>query len=935
MTRSKFLMILGIFIFSFNLASATTTITVYEDDFSEDPHWITDQPENFYWQASTSALFAHGENKPVSDSPTRYNRYFIKKTDLDPTQSFRLTADINFLNCNTNGVALFGLYADDLNAETVWHTKSEGTVNVIFPCLNNKTDYYSFNIVDKNKFNLGGGGSGGGSTFHLNKWYIIEIDYEVASGTLKVLTRDKETGDVLVELNRENVYFSPEMSNLGISLHPLGETGTILYAYRSRGTPEGLREGSSDFIIDNVSLTQTLPDPECCSSVLFLPGIMSSRLYENGQKRWEPNGENDVEQLYLDDNGKSVNNISVGDVIEEFAITNTAADLNLYKTFLTELEEKKTEGIIHDFVAYGYDWRLSLPEILEDGDLQSKLRTLAQDSRTGKVTIVAHSNGGLLAKELINEVGGEASDLIDQIVFVGVPQLGTPQAIGALLHGYHTGLPFDWLSFIMSPEKARDFARNSPMSYNLLPHQDYFNNPGVTPVPPLITFSDGGATELFRNSYGSEIDNITELQRFLNGEEGRSNPEYSDLKNPALVNSNLLQNSNDQTANIDSTWQPPDGIKIYQIAGVGEQTLAGIQYKEIEFCQKPSKILGSLYCKEKGQTLSYSPVRTLAGDETVIEPSAISMAETDDIERWWINLGKHNNWKEGNIDRTHKNLLEISNINSLIFENIIGTSTDYSYTYLSASRPALSQSDYLTATLHSPLALSYKESDGTVVDEQNPYGKEARYSRYGEVQLLDIFGGNTGSIQMTGEATGSFTLELEEQNSSGATSFVTYSAIPSSTSTLASIAVAGNSVQNTGPLKVDYEGDGIDDLTLEPKPGEIISVPTGSEEVIELSLSELVIVLRNYIEENISNRYIKIYLLRNLEILEKIDQQPNNIKTKYYSYFFNNSDLYKQIALRQIKNIEGILDRYQKWKILEDTTVSEIKSQLEKIKNKL
>ncbi len=676
-----------------------------------------------------------------------------------------------------------------------------------------------------------------------------------------------------------------------------------------------------------------ISEPDCCSSVLFLPGIMSSQLYEDEQKRWEPSGEGDIGRLYLDESGKTINNIAVGDVIEEFSITSTALDLNLYKTFLTELADKKTAGIIGDYNAYAYDWRLSLPDVIAGGELANTLRELAQSSKTGKVTIVAHSNGGLLAKELVNEVGGEASDLIDQIVFVGVPQLGTPQAIGALLHGYDTGLPFNWLTFLMSPERARDFSYNSPMSYNLLPHQDYFDNSGVSISTPLITFDDGEATQPFRDFYGSEIDNISELQRFLKGEEGRVAPAYDDLDNPTVVNGNLLQNSNNQiTNNIDSTWQAPAGVKIYQIAGVGEQTLAGIQYKEIEFCQKPSKILGSLYCKEKGQTLSYSPVRTLAGDETVIEPSAVAIPESQEVERWWVNLEKYN---DDNLNRGHKNLLEIKDIRDFIFANVISTSTDYSFDYLSDTEPGLNTPGYLTATLHSPLALSYKESDGTLINEQNPKGREAHYSRYGEVQLLDIFGGNTGSIQMTGEATGSFTLELEEQNSSGATSFVTYSAIPSSTSTLASIAVAGNSVQNTGPLKVDYEGDGIDDLTLEPKPGEIISVPTGSEEVIELSLSELVIVLRNYIEENISNRYIKIYLLRNLKILEKIDQQPNNIKTKYYSYFFNNSDLYKQIALRQIKNIEGILDHYQKWKILEDTTVSEIKSQLEKIKNKL
>src|SRR3989338_9067581 len=125
-------------------------------------------------------------------------------------------------------------------------------------------------------------------------------------------------------------------------------------------------------------------------------------------------------------------------------------------------------GVIAGYAVIPYDWRLSIPDILADGDLEETLRTLAASSQTGKVAIVAHSNGGLLTKALVSALGAEASYLIDQLILVSVPQLGTPQAVGALLHGYDTGLPFDWFPLTLSPERARDFAKNAPFAYHLL-----------------------------------------------------------------------------------------------------------------------------------------------------------------------------------------------------------------------------------------------------------------------------------------------------------------------------------------------------------------------------------------------------------------------------------------------------------------------------------
>src|SRR3989344_8452674 len=146
---------------------------------------------------------------------------------------------------------------------------------------------------------------------------------------------------------------------------------------------------------------------ECCSSVLFLPGIMGSRLYEDGEKRWEPSGEEDVQALYLDAEGKSISaDTTVTEVIDEIPVTGG----NIYESFLTDLVTASSAGTIAGYAAVPYDWRLSMPDILADGELEETLRTLAASSQTGKVAIVAHSNGGFLARALINELGAEASE---------------------------------------------------------------------------------------------------------------------------------------------------------------------------------------------------------------------------------------------------------------------------------------------------------------------------------------------------------------------------------------------------------------------------------------------------------------------------------------------------------------------------------------------
>ncbi|MCR4333663.1 MAG: alpha/beta hydrolase, partial [Patescibacteria group bacterium] len=221
------------------------------------------------------------------------------------------------------------------------------------------------------------------------------------------------------------------------------------------------------------------PDPcaipgTCASNVLFLPGIEGSRLYEGPacgksaeEKLWEPFesvwkavrgvGDVKVRDLSLDSTGASICTdiyTKEGDVID------SVGGGNIYKSFLDEMNGLKVSGTINDWKPVAYDWRLSLSDLLTNGAerdgniyyagnngatstpyIEQTLRALAATSKTHKVTIVAHSNGGLVTKALLNSLGDtEAASLVDKVILVGVPQTGTPADIGAILVGYNAGI---------------------------------------------------------------------------------------------------------------------------------------------------------------------------------------------------------------------------------------------------------------------------------------------------------------------------------------------------------------------------------------------------------------------------------------------------------------------------------------------------------------
>ena len=283
-------------------------------------------------------------------------------------------------------------------------------------------------------------------------------------------------------------------TRVGSHIHHGDELWTFLYPSTDNHAVGGTGSMVQLQICEVPCEATPLPPPEpvgctenCFSNVLFLPGIEGSRLYrpdgEDGtEKLWEPSGDNDVRDLYLSENGEGLREdvyAKAGDIVDEMP-----GGLNVYKSFMAKMDELKSAGTINDWEPIAYDWRLSLDDLLTHGrqigdrlyytgELRAtstpyiieELRRLAASSKTGKVTIIPHSNGGVLAKRLTETLGPEASQLIDKMIFVAVPQTGAPEAVYIGMHGQKVGPG----GIAASRSVTRPFASTSPMFYHLLP----------------------------------------------------------------------------------------------------------------------------------------------------------------------------------------------------------------------------------------------------------------------------------------------------------------------------------------------------------------------------------------------------------------------------------------------------------------------------------
>jgi pimeloyl-ACP methyl ester carboxylesterase len=459
--------------------------------------------------------------------------------------------------------------------------------------------------------------------------------------------------------------------------------------------------GKGNSVSNNVLFTPWLgrdPWSTCCSNVAFLPGLEASRLYHNlagiEKRLWEPSIGFDVSLLFMDNFGQSLrHDIYARDVLEEALLPIIGP--NIYKSFIEMMDKLRLAGHILNWLPMAYDWRLPLDKITSTNFIGT-ITALASTSKTGQVTLVAHSNGGLVAKNLMTRLSDLGlSDLIDKMIFIAVPQIGTPQAIGALLYGFNQSIPF-----IMSSGDAIALGHNMESVYNLIPSAKYFKYV----FDPVIKFRDTGAL-------------VTSQSSLL---------EFLDQKG---LNSLLLGNSKNTHDHLDD-WLPPLRTKLIQIAGWGVDTLSGVEY----------------FLGRKGgiQTLQYKPMISVDGDNTVVIPSALSTpTSTPNVERYWLDLNGYN--KSALLNKKHSNILEVPSLRDFV-ESIIKQENNYLPEYISTTSPETNGNQKrIHFTLYSDnLALNLYDRDGKHTGLSTTTGKieenvpESYYEKFGSVEYISL-----------------------------------------------------------------------------------------------------------------------------------------------------------------------------------------------------
>lgn len=598
----------------------------------------------------------------------------------------------------------------------------------------------------------------------------------------------------------------------------------------------------------------------CFSNVLFLPGIKTSRLYTVGtngaeDELWVPNYYgNDVDELYLDEYGKSANSIYAkdGGIMEE-----TPVGGNLYKTFLAQLAGMKAAQTINDYSAFAYDWRQSVEDIAKNGTLYQEgvrsaiatLEGLSNTSKSNKVTIIAHSNGGLLAKAIMMELESQGKeDKVDRIVFVGSPQMGTPFSILSALYGYDEETPLDVL---IPQSKARKLIENMPGAYGLLPSAEYFNRMS----DPFITFnSENTRYKSFKDAYGEKIQSFDEFKKFLLGtDDNREKPSENDVEQENILNKNILQEASEIHTRIDN-WIPPENVEVVQIAGWGLDTISGVKYSEKEKT-KCFGLLRTLACKGTGEYEPvYDPVFTVDGDKVVVSPSALMIPEATNVKKYWVDLFGYSQQKLV-IDREHKDLLEVVPVVEFITGTIIDNN-EVLPKYILPQRPDISNghSSRLRMSLYSPLDIHLYDSHGNhtgpktvVIDGQEATIFEegipnSYYFQFGDRKYVGFDETEAINVKMDGYADGSYTLKLEEVKISDSGDEIvahsTFENLPTTSETEVNFDVPVSGLADMSRLEADVNGDDRIDYELEPVlNGSVTIIPDTTAPLTDISIS--------------------------------------------------------------------------------------------------
>lgn len=560
---------------------------------------------------------------------------------------------------------------------------------------------------------------------------------------------------------------------------------------------------------------KTAEEPTGASSVLFIPGIQASRLYTDGvlgteNQLWEPNRNKDTELLTMSSDGESLEHVYTRDVVDSIPFVGT-----VYEEFISFLEERKLAPFpIKEYLAFAYDWRYSVTDIAENGtqyeegtkSLVAEVDRLATDSYTKKVTIIAHSNGGLLAKALLTQLEtlGKVGK-VDRVILLASPQLGTPKAVATVLHGYDQKLA---KGLILNPHDARILVHNMPGVYGLLPSEKYFDGQG----DPLISFDDSSIVEPYVERYGTSVDSYDEYVEFMRGDGWSSRSIESAVSNPAETNSVLFDDAQATHSMMLDTWHAPTGVEVVEIVGTGLPTVKGIEYTGVIEGRTCGLVNGVTTCVDNVILKPYVQL-TKYGDQTVVQRSAEAYEGVK--KKFFVNLKAIDEQNIDHPDYVHYNISEIEQVQELIQAIILATTTS-GIRFVSEEYTAFDDV-YNVEIIDSPVRMVAEDGEGrqtgVVMENGEAIIREdipgSQYIYLGDTKYLVIPKGTDHTTTLYGEAEGHFTLTTAVLDQSDTQIIRTRMENVTTTPTMVAQYTEKQDVYTS--IRIDNEGDGVID----------------------------------------------------------------------------------------------------------------------------
>ena len=205
---------------------------------------------------------------------------------------------------------------------------------------------------------------------------------------------------------------------------------------------------------------------------------------------------------------------------------------------------------------FAYDFRFSA--VYNAQKLAEFINEVRAKNDDQPVDIVAHSFGGLIAKQYLTDAAN--AEKVNQLIFVGTPHLGAPKALKALRYGDNLDVK------IIDGCKLKRVVHNLPGMFNLLPGRRYFAASGSG------YFEDAGDLD------GDGVRGILDFDKttfnLINGKETRCLMKPSVDATPLnKLSETLLDEFTVKFHDELDDWKKPENVRVSMIVGYNVPTL--------------------------------------------------------------------------------------------------------------------------------------------------------------------------------------------------------------------------------------------------------------------------------------------------------------------------------------------------------------------------